>query len=156
RLGVLTPGGRVLEQVRVPRRTLTPVVDPRRPLMLAGRSLADGRIGDHFNGRIERPLILHGSPDLAAVAHCAREPASAPPGEIHACWDFAIGMESWTVQDIGPHGLHGRLLNTPKRAVRGVRWSGPHLDWRQCPEEYGAIHFHEDDLDDARWAPSLS
>jgi N,N-dimethylformamidase len=52
--------------------------------------------------------------------------------------------------------MHGHLLNAPKRAVRGMRWSGSRFDWTSCPEEYAAIHFHDDDLDDARWMPSLS
>ena len=26
------------------------------------------------------------------------------------------------------------------------------FDWKAAPEQYGAIHFHDDDIDDARWA----
>ncbi len=155
-LSVLTPEGRVLERVRCPRPPQAPAIDPDGSLVLAGRPLADGTIGAHFNGRIERPAILKGAAEPAAIARWLRAPSGAAPGEIHACWDFAIGMDAWAIQDTGPHGLHGRLLNAPKRAVRGVGWSGRHLDWRQCPAEYGAIHFHEDDLDDARWEPSLA
>ena len=154
RLSLLTPEGRLLEQVRCP--CPAQAIDPRGSLVLAGRPLADGSVGRHFNGRIERPVILQGPVEPAAVARWLREPSGPAPGAVHACWDFAVGMEAWTIQDTGPHGLHGRLLNAPKRAVRGVGWSGRHLDWRQCPAEYGAIHFHEDDLDDARWSPSLS
>ena len=30
------------------------------------------------------------------------------------------------------------------------------MDWRRAPEQYGAIHFHDDDLHDAGWTPSLT
>jgi N,N-dimethylformamidase len=35
--------------------------------------------------------------------------------------------------------------------MTGYNWSGHNFDWKHAPGEYGAIHFHDDDLDDARW-----
>jgi N,N-dimethylformamidase len=35
--------------------------------------------------------------------------------------------------------------------VRGHNWTGEYTDWRQAPDQYGAIHFHDDDLADACW-----
>ncbi len=37
------------------------------------------------------------------------------------------------------------------RAMSGSNWSGQETDIRNALHEYGAIHFHDDDLDDARW-----
>ena len=53
--------------------------------------------------------------------------------------------------DTGPHGLVGRLVNLPTRAVRGARWDSTVMDWQRAPDHYAAIHFHEDDLSNCRW-----
>ena len=39
----------------------------------------------------------------------------------------------------------------PMRAVTGYNWTGREVDPRLAPKEYGAIYFHDDDLDDANW-----
>jgi N,N-dimethylformamidase len=35
--------------------------------------------------------------------------------------------------------------------MKGWNWDGSELDWRRAPLQYGAIHFHEDDVYDADW-----
>jgi N,N-dimethylformamidase len=35
--------------------------------------------------------------------------------------------------------------------VTGYNWSGREMDFKHAPDQYSAIHFHDDDLDDARW-----
>ena len=42
-------------------------------------------------------------------------------------------------------------MNLPTRAVVGTRWSGREQCWRHAPRDYGAIHFHDDDLGDCGW-----
>jgi N,N-dimethylformamidase len=39
----------------------------------------------------------------------------------------------------------------PARGVTGQSWSGDRWSWLEVPGQYGAIHFHDDDLDDAEW-----
>ena len=39
--------------------------------------------------------------------------------------------------------------------MKGHNWSANYLDFNLAPQEYGAIHFHDDDLDDARWDVSF-
>src|SRR5262249_57157281 len=34
-------------------------------------------------------------------------------------------------------------------------WDGPEMDRRRAPARWSAIHFHDDDLYDAGWQPSL-
>ena len=51
----------------------------------------------------------------------------------------------------GRTGRTGTTVNLPTRAVTGHNWTGEELDWRRAPDQYDAIHFHADDLDDARW-----
>ena len=48
-------------------------------------------------------------------------------------------------------GSEGVLVNVPTRAVRGSNWDGREFCWRHAPEQYGAVHFHDDDLADCRW-----
>jgi N,N-dimethylformamidase len=43
------------------------------------------------------------------------------------------------------------LVNGPTLAVTGRHWDDDTTDFRGAPEQYAAVHFHEDDLDDARW-----
>ena len=89
----------------------------------------------HFNGKLEAPA-------LRSVALAAE-------------WDFSRAIGTDRIADRSGHGLHGRTVNAPKRAVTGARWDGSVHDWRQDPGHYGAIHFHQDDLYDAQWQPSL-
>ena len=35
--------------------------------------------------------------------------------------------------------------------MKGWNWDGSEMNWRQKPEHYGAIHFHDDDIYDAAW-----
>ena len=35
--------------------------------------------------------------------------------------------------------------------MTGHNFSGNNFDWKHAQQEYGAIHFHDDDVDDARW-----
>ena len=43
----------------------------------------------------------------------------------------------------------------PARGMTGHAWSADVLDISQAPEQWSAIHFHEDDMEDAGWSPSF-
>lgn len=100
----------------------------------------------HFNGKLEAPAILAGFvetwPDGLSL------PAEA---EVVASWDFAQEISSLTLVDTGPQQGHGHLVNLPMRAVVGTRWTGRHMRWLDAPDEYAAIRFHDDDLEDCGW-----
>ncbi|MBM3525545.1 MAG: N,N-dimethylformamidase, partial [Alphaproteobacteria bacterium] len=109
----------------------------------------------HYNGKLERPTIWGGTMIEAALGQQrGAVPRSGDPGLV-ACWDFAIGMDTLTVTDVGPGGCHGRTQNMPTRAMTGASWSGAEHRWTHRPQEWGAIHFHDDDLGDVGWTPSL-
>ena len=55
------------------------------------------------------------------------------------------------VVDVSGGGFHAVCTNSPTRAVTGSNWTGREPNFRHAPGEYGAIHFHDDDLDDAQW-----
>jgi N,N-dimethylformamidase len=46
-----------------------------------------------------------------------------------------------------------RLVNGPMLAVTGRRWDDDTTDYRGAHDEYAAVHFHEDDVEDAGWPP---
>jgi N,N-dimethylformamidase len=116
-------------------------------LLIGAMPGSDGAFG-HYNGKIEAPAIFDRA--HAADAIHAWHQGAAQEGLV-AAWDFARGIPTTTVSDTGPHGWHGETVNLPARAVTGWRWDGTVHDWRQRPEHYGAIRFHEDDLYDASW-----
>ncbi len=91
---------------------------------------------DTFDGRIEAPAIMGGAPGKEVLI---------------AAWDFSRQTHTTRIIDTGPHSLHGTLINTPIRAVRGSTWTGREQCFRHAPDQYAAIHFHEDDLDDCHW-----
>ena len=110
-----------------------PSADP----LLIGACAEGGEARRHFNGKIDGPEILAGADDGA-------EPV--------ARWDLALTVGAPEhVADRGPFGLDGTAVNMPLRAVTGRRWSGEEHDFRRAPEHYSAIHFHDDDLEDAGW-----
>jgi len=117
------------------------------PILLGARLTGDAR--EHWNGKLEDPLLLAA---VAAAPESVVLDPLLPPAGLLAGWDFSRGIDGLDVVDVGPHGLGGRLVNLPTRAVTGARWTGREMCWRHAPREYAAIHFHDDDLHDAGWA----
>jgi len=108
--------------------------------------------GGHFNGKIDRPLLANRALDRAEMALLAGD--GAPAGleaAVVARWDFARDISTETIRDTSPNRLDGVTVNLPARAMTGHNWDGSEMNWRNAPEQYGAIHFHDDDIADARW-----
>lgn len=101
---------------------------PGGPLLFAARWGADGRPGAHFDGRLE-------APELLGVAS----------------WDFATGIGTSVLRDVGPLGIDAHTVQCPARAVTGSRWDGSTQRWSDDPSQWAAVHFHHDDLVDAGW-----
>ena len=132
---------------------LTAVGDAGAPLVIGafweGGTTHKPLTWRHFNGKIGHPRLYDrslGEEEIRAL----RESEEAPAGAL-AVWDFALDIESREVTDLSPNHLHGRTLNMPRRAFTAHNWSGTETDFKRALSEYGAIHFHDDDLDDARW-----
>jgi len=107
----------------------------------------------HFNGRLDRPRLAQGTVDRDGIETLMASPTSVE-GLVGA-WDFSRDISTDSIRDLGPWRLDGVIVNQPTRAMRGYNWSGREVDWTKAPEEYGAIHFHDDDLVDACWAPDF-
>ncbi len=110
----------------------------------------------HFNGRIDRPRLVGRVLDAAEIAAVAGGGMLPEAVDVLGAWDFSRDTSSDTIVDIGPNRLHGVIVNQPTRAMRGHNWTGEFSDWRQAPDQYGAIHFHDDDLVDACWEADFS
>jgi len=52
--------------------------------------------------------------------------------------------------------LDGQIVNLPARAMKGWNWDGTQMNWQLAPEQYGAIHFHDDDIYDCGWLTDFS
>ena len=158
-LAVDPTGGRVvigqhpLDGAPVTAQTSAPGVGlpSRGTLLIAAENTTAPQ--HHFTGKLEDPAILRGFvtswPDAGA-------PLDALPGNLLAGWDFSRCIDTQELNDIGPHACHGRLVNMPTRAMVGTRWTGREQCWRHAPQDYGAIHFHADDLGDCGWQADFS
>jgi N,N-dimethylformamidase len=111
----------------------------------------------YFNGRIDSPRLAGAALDRAGIRALATTPLSGAAAELIGAWDFSRDIPSEIIRDLGPWQLDGVIINQPTRAVPGWNWDGHETCWKYAPSQYGAIHFHEDDLVDACWEPeSLS
>ena len=130
-VGVIVDGGRA-EAAATPT-PLAGIATVTIAAALEGKDL----LAD-YNGKIERPRI------------------STLGGAVVADWDFSQGIGTQRIVDVGPQAAHGRLVNLPTRAMKGAGWTGAVHDWKAAPEQYGAIHFHSDDMGDCGWPESFA
>ncbi|MCW2581098.1 MAG: N,N-dimethylformamidase [Blastococcus sp.] len=125
------------------------------PLLLAGTHAGEcrGRIvaGHLYNGKIERPRLVEAALGADEVRRLAAADVPAGLADRTAAWDLSRDIPTQRVRALPGRGLDGELVNLPTRAVTGANWTGQEMSWRHRPEEYGAVHFHDDDLYDAGW-----
>ena len=107
----------------------------------------------HYNGKIEAPRLAGAAFGREALRALTDDPLAQ--SALVAAWDFAREIPTTRIVDVGPKGLHGQTVNLPARGMKGWNWSGREMSWRHAPEQYGAIHFHDDDLYDAGWSPDF-
>jgi len=125
--------------------------------MLIGGLYEDGacaHVVGCFNGKIDAPRLYNGVLTPESMARWA-EGIEISSGLV-ARWDFSVGIGQDGIRtdlasDVSGNGYHGRCVNQPTRAVTGWNWTGRKDVFTHAPEQYGAILFHEDALDDCRW-----
>lgn len=119
---------------------------------LLGRDGSREVVKGHYNGKIDRPRLFSRALDAGEISSLrAGIPPTAYRAHLIAAWDFSQAISTTKVVDTSSHLLNGWTVNSPKRAVTGYNWTGKEVDFKQAPHEYGAIHFHDDDLDDCKW-----
>ncbi|HWM11040.1 MAG TPA: N,N-dimethylformamidase beta subunit family domain-containing protein [Solirubrobacteraceae bacterium] len=127
-------------------------------LAIAAFATAAGVTEHHYNGKVESPRVYDRAlslDELAALSSGAELDAG-----LVARWDFAAeiagdGVGTTRVVDVGGR-FPGTCVNMPARAVTGRSWDGTVVDYRFAPSQYAAIHFHDDDLDDAGWCSACA
>ena len=126
------------------------------PLIIAGYWTGEGdepaSVAGHFNGKIDSPRLFRrplADDDIDALRRGSppTKIAEAPVG----AWEFGRDFSSSHIEDASGNGLHGEAVNMPARAVTGHGWDGSETDFKHAPDLYGAIYFHDDDLEDAGW-----
>ena len=80
-----------------------------------------------FNGKIADPVVRAGGAEVCRL-------------------DFAQAIGAVRFGD--PEAV---VVNTPASGVTGPAWRGASAAFHQAPDEYAALHFHDDDLEDAGW-----
>ena len=118
---------------------------------LAFAARAGSPPGNRYNGKLEAPRIVASALDPDAAFRAAGENPAEIGERLVAAWDFSREMSSARIVDTGPHAMHGETVNLPTRAMKGSGWTGEEMCWRHAPAQYGAIHFHDDDLYDCGW-----
>jgi N,N-dimethylformamidase len=131
------------------------------PFILAAESTGVTHPGSptrqHFNGKIDRPRLYDGAlpaHEIRSLVEALR-PSVADPRLI-AAWDFSQGISSDRIVDLSANRYDGALHQLPMRAATGANWDGAALSWTEAPWQYGAVHFHEDDLQDCHWEPTCT
>ena len=126
------------------------------PILIGAEQTGAGHAVSCFNGRLERPRLFGRALSDAEIEAIGERGPAAAADDALGDWDFSVDIGSEDVCDVSGHERHGTLVNMPTRGVGGSNWSGRTSDWRVAPEEYGAIHFHNDDISDACWETTQS
>ena len=125
----------------------------------AHEAVEDGRRRTtwHFNGKIDGPSLAGRALTPAELQAAATAPSTQVPTlDALGLWDFAARHgqrprdRSLAQPSARPH------RECAQARVTGHDWDGTEMDWRRAPAQWGAIHFHDDDLYDAGWRPSLT
>ena len=109
-------------------------------------------IGGYYNGKIDNPCLFNRAlnEDEVELLRNGTSPNELGKGVVGA-WNFARDFSSAVVTDESGNGHNGIAVNMPARAMTGHNWTGNETNFNNAPNQYGAIHFHDDDLEDARW-----
>jgi N,N-dimethylformamidase len=137
--------------------SLGPMPDLTGDLILAAVPADDGATDRHLDGKLDRPRLFARALGADERARLAAQPDAldAFGNDVLGAWDFGADISTDRVTDRSRGRRHGTTVNMPTRAVTGHNYSGRERDFRQAREEYGAIHFHRDDLEDAGWEPGF-
>lgn len=126
------------------------------PILIAASADGEGssvnHMVHHFNGKIDGPKLFSRPLTDSEISSMA---SGQVPDGIMAAWDFARDISSDRIVDVSGNEYHGHLINLPTRAVTGHNWTGSEVDFRHASVGYGAIHFHDDDLESTNWDPDF-
>ena len=153
----LDPWPHVNDGAVVEQRDVAVAMPGEAALFIAASAGGDTGVTGNFDGKIDSPIILdHAVPPAALASLFLRPLAPSHRRHIVAHWDFSRDMSGTRALDVGPFSLDGDIVNLPARAMAGWNWTAECQRWTEKPEQYGAIHFHHDDLYDCAWDTAFS
>lgn len=153
----LDPWPHVNDTATVQSRDVTVVMPDETPTIIAAAAGGGTGVTDNFDGKIDNPMILdHAVAAEAMSSLFARPFPHAQRHHVAARWDFSRDITGTRAFDTGPFSLHGDIVNLPARAMTGWNWTAECQRWSEKPEQYGAIHFHHDDIYDCGWDTGFS
>ena len=118
-----------------------------------------------YNGKIDRPKLANRALSLDEIelllgCQGLENVSNELRNAVVGAWDFAANISenaaSPTIIDKSLRRFNGQGVNLPVRGVPGFNWSSEYMSFKHGPHEYGAIHFHDESVDDARWEASFS
>lgn len=148
-----------------PTRTRVTAADPKSPrpsmapLIIAGcatSNSSDPPASFLYNGKIDDPCIFEEFLEEDAVADLEAGEPEELGRELLGLWRFTPRSGHRQAQDLSSYCHHGELVNMPMQSVTGRRWSGHGHRPADAPNEFSALWFHEDDLEDANWDLALA
>ena len=106
----------------------------------------------HYNGKIEGARLADRVLGRDEIERLRTLPVPSDlTSSLVAAWDLSREIMTDRIVDVSGNHLDGRAIHLPNRAMKGPDWTGEVFDWKAAPEQYGAIHFHDDDVYDAGW-----
>ena len=118
-------------------------IDGDRPVSAQGNGC--------FNGKLASPIV-YGTVLDPDRADQARAGVVADPAAPVVCrLDLAEAIDGAEFRDRSPARHPAVMVNQPTPGVTGPTWRGHSSTYVEARAEYSAIHFHDDDLEDAGW-----
>jgi N,N-dimethylformamidase len=117
----------------------------------------DAAPGSFYNGKIVEPRLFGRVLDADERARLATSGDGieiAREAQIGA-WNLGSDPTRDDFADRSGKSPRGVLVNRPASAMTDHTWKGEQ-DWTAAPEQFRAVHFHDDDLADAGWETSFS
>ena len=104
-----------------------------------------------FNGKIDSPKIFEGIIKESQILKLSTKPSFKIKLKLITHWDFTKFISTEKIVGRGKYKLNGYTVNFPARAMKGILWNGEEFNWKNKPQHYSAIHFHDDDIYNANW-----
>ena len=140
-------------KVRGPGSIRAPLVMASIPTRISGDQVF---VTGLYNGKLDSPRLASRVLDAAEMEALKTGLPASLETDILAAWDFSLGIGTEQISDISPNRLDGTTLHMPARAMTGWNWDGETMDWKVDPGQWGAMHFHDDDVYDAAWETDFS
>jgi N,N-dimethylformamidase len=152
RFGPLTQ----VKQLSATSHGSAPSLPPGVDLLLGAFDASDGRVvRGSYNGKLSLPCVYERALSMSEFE--ALSASGVRPGVtdgLRAWWDLSRGIDTMELAGGIDGAPDGKLINLPVRGVTAHNWEGSCYEWPHAPEQYGAVHFHDDDIDDIGWSMS--